>query len=339
MRPGLVRFILALLVLLSHFSSFFMLGKYAVCGFFILSGYWISLMYDKKYSLKENQISVFYISRLWRIFPMFYFFSILGLIVTLEFYPDFPSVIMSLDFWPKISAFSSNLFILGNAFPKHRILGPSWSLEVEILFYLLFPFIALVIKKNKFNVIILTILFFLISVYIILNYKTQFEYNGLPYIFLFLFGVLAYNYHLTFPKKLEVFSAAVFILILLFNYTMSSLHHALMEDGTYFNFITLLLVVFSIPTLINSVYIKTNPKDKLLGDLSFIVYLCHWVWIEAYYVLIHGQHPAIVKFGYSIAVFAITAITSYLAYIYLDRPIEKKRHAWVNSRKNIVANR
>ena len=107
MRPGLVRFILALLVLLSHFSSFFMLGKYAVCGFFILSGYWISLMYDKKYSLKENQISVFYISRLWRIFPMFYFFSILGLIVTLEFYPDFPSVIMSLDFWPKISAFSS----------------------------------------------------------------------------------------------------------------------------------------------------------------------------------------------------------------------------------------
>ena len=296
-------------------------------------------MYYKKYSLKENQISVFYISRLWRIFPMFYFFSILGLIVTLEFYPDFPSVIMSLDFWPKISAFSSNLFILCNAFPKHRILGPSWSLEVEILFYLLFPFIALVIKKNKFNVIILTILFFLISVYIILNYKTQFEYNGLPYIFLFLFGVLAYNYHLTFPKKLEVFSAAVFILILLFNYTMSSLHHALMEDGTYFNFITLLLVVFSIPTLINSVYIKTNPKDKLLGDLSFIVYLCHWVWIEAYYVLIHGQHPAIVKFGYSIAVFAITAITSYLAYIYLDRPIEKKRHAWVNSRKNIVANR
>jgi peptidoglycan/LPS O-acetylase OafA/YrhL len=314
-----------------------MLGKYAVCGFFILSGYWISLMYEKKYSLKENKITVFYISRLWRIFPMFYFFSIVGVFVTLKFYPDFPSVIMSLDFWPKISAFSSNLFILGNAFPKHRILGPSWSLEVEILFYLLFPFIALLIKKNKLNVIILTSLFFFISVYIILNYKTQFEYNGLPYIFLFLFGVLVYHYKLIFPKKLEVFSAAVFILILFFNYTLSYLHHALMEDGTYFNFVTLLLVVFSIPTLINSVYIKTNPKDKILGDLSFIVYLCHWVWIEAYYVIILDHPSSFVKFGYAIIIFFITAITSYVAYFYLDRPIEKKRHAWVNSRKNIIA--
>jgi peptidoglycan/LPS O-acetylase OafA/YrhL len=132
MRPGLIRFILAFLVVVSHFSDFFMLGKYAVCGFFVLSGYWISLMYDKKYSLKVNKIVVFYISRLWRIFPMFYFFSILGLIVTLKFYPDFPSVILSLEFWPKISAIASNLFILGNAFPAHRILGPSWSLEVEI---------------------------------------------------------------------------------------------------------------------------------------------------------------------------------------------------------------
>lgn len=334
MRPGLVRFILAVIVVISHFSDFFMLGKYAVCGFFVLSGYWIALMYENTYSLKENKIVVFYISRLWRILPMFYVFSLLGLIITLKFYPTFISDIINLDSWPKVSAIVSNLFIIGNAFPKHRILGPSWSLEVEILFYLLFPFIAMIVKKSKPSVILLTTLFFFISVYIILNYKTQFEYSGLPYVFLFLIGVLVFNYKIRFSNKVEIVSAAIFLLILFFNYTIPTLHHELTKDGTYFNLTTFLLILFSAPVIINSVYLKTNHQDKILGDLSFIIYLCHWVWIEAYYVLISDHRSFNTKLTYSITTVIITAVTSFLVYTYLDRPIEKKRHQWVHSRRN-----
>jgi len=336
MRPGLIRFILAILVVISHFSDFFMLGKYAVCGFFILSGYWIAFMYEKKYSLKENKIIIFYVSRLWRIFPMFYVFSILGLIITLIYYPTFISGILNLEFWSKLSTLSSNLFIVGNANPQHRILGPAWSLEVEIIFYLLYPFIAILIKKNKARLIIYTVLFFLISILIILNFKTQFEYNGLPYIFLFLFGVLVYNYQISFSRNVQNFSAAIFLLLLIINYTNSSLHNTLKEDGIYFNIVTILLIIFSAPTIINSVYHKTNNQDKILGDLSYIVYLCHWVWIQAYYILIL-QHPTVtIKLVFSLIIVLITAFTSIIVYKYIDRPIEKKRHHWVNSKKNLI---
>ena len=59
-KPGLVRFVLATLVVLFHITKFIFIGHLAVFCFFVLSGYWVSLMYETKYSDTKQPILVFY---------------------------------------------------------------------------------------------------------------------------------------------------------------------------------------------------------------------------------------------------------------------------------------
>jgi peptidoglycan/LPS O-acetylase OafA/YrhL len=337
LRPGLTRFILAVIVVISHFSNAIMLGKFAVCCFFILSGYWISSMYEKKYSKKKNPLKVFYISRLWRLFPMYYLFFILGLISTILFMPPFFSVVSGLGFMSKLSAVISNLFIVGQALPKYRILGPAWSLDVEIQLYLVFPLLVYLIRKTG-NSLLFSLSLLFVSLVIYLYFKDQVQFTLLSYLFLFLFGSLAYMYRITFPPVVEKLSAAVFLLILGSQYLVPSLHHHFMEENSYYYFfMTLVLIIFATPVLINSVHAPTNGKDKAFGELSYIVYLSHWVWIQPYYAYVWSNPSAFsngTKLMYAGGVLLLTGVSSWLAYQYVDRRFEKSRHKWVGLQKD-----
>src|ERR1700744_3480377 len=123
LKPGLTRFILALLVVLYHVSRYAFLGRFAVCSFFILSGYWITLMFNNKYLKKAKPLKVFYTSRLWRLLPVFYTFSILGIIVwALTDHTILPQIV-SEDLSDKIVFWLCNTTLLGYySFPKVTIL-------------------------------------------------------------------------------------------------------------------------------------------------------------------------------------------------------------------------
>ncbi len=190
LRPGLIRFILALAVIFYHLSKNIFLGYFAVGCFFILSGYWISLMFDKKYSKKQSILKVYYISRLWRLMPVFYAFSILGLIVNFFIHSN---LFVHLDKYEKASAIVSNVIMLGYANIKAKILVPAWSLDVEMQFYLIFPLIAYFIKKNMSILFSITALFFLVAMYIIyFNYSFLLN-TSLSYLYLFYLKVYILN--------------------------------------------------------------------------------------------------------------------------------------------------
>ncbi len=268
---------------------------------------------------------------------MYYLFTILGLISTWLFIPVIFSSIANLDFLPKLSAIISNIFILGNTIPKYRILGPAWSLEVEIQFYLIFPLFAYIISKMK-NSLAIILTFLLTSLGAYLYFKDQVEFNASPYIYLFLFGALVYKYKIKFTPKIEKLSAILFLLLLGSQYLVPQLHKHFMEEKSFYYFsVTLILIISVIPILINSVYVPTNSRDKILGELSYIIYLSHWVWIQPYYAIV-WSHPAdysnFTKLTYATGVLILTAASSYLAFLYIDRPIEGMRHKWVSSKKN-----
>ena len=84
-KPGLVRFILASLVVFFHITKFVFIGHLAVYCFFILSGYWVSLMYETKYSKAKQPLFVFYCSRIFRLLPVYYLISILTFIMLFIF--------------------------------------------------------------------------------------------------------------------------------------------------------------------------------------------------------------------------------------------------------------
>jgi peptidoglycan/LPS O-acetylase OafA/YrhL len=338
LRPGITRFILAVLVIVSHFSNAVMLGKFAVCCFFILSGYWIAVMYDKRYSKKENKVAVFYVSRLWRIFPMYYLFSILAIISTALFNPSILLSITHLALLPKLSAIAANLFIVGDTDAIHRILGPSWSLDVEILFYLIFPVFAYISERK--NSLFFTMFFLLASLSIYVYFKERFEYNFMSYLFLFLAGTLVYKYKISFTSRFEKVSAIVFTGLLACQYLIRPLHKDFMDEKSYYYFLTTLaLIVAAIPMLINSVYAPTNAADKALGELSYIIYLSHWVWIQPYQVMVWGNpsYHTSGKAVFASIVLLLTAASSWLAYKYIDRSFEKRRHKWVSLQQEAVA--
>ena len=141
---GTYRTLLALAVVAHHLVSFPAIGQYAVHGFFILSGYLMTLILAGSYGYSPHGLRSFALNRFLRLYPPYWF--ILGL-----------SAIMVLIFGASVRSFHSAIFLPGtwisclqNAsliyldwFPMRirlRLSPPTWALTVELLFYALIAF-------------------------------------------------------------------------------------------------------------------------------------------------------------------------------------------------------
>ena len=332
LKPGATRFILASLVVLFHISRFVFLGRFAVCSFFVLSGYWITLMFSNKYSKKASPLKVFYTSRVWRLLPVFYTFTLLGIIVWLWVDHSITQQIINLDLPDKIVFWISNITLFGYySLPKIDILTPAWSLDIELQFYLLFPLLFYISRNNHK---VLTWLFFLmmaVSFYLCIGYDTYWVNNSLPtYLYFFVLGMILFMRKMHFDALTEKICLAVFAVIIGLQYVIpySQVHYK--EIGSlYYVTLSLVLVLLAVPTLANSVRIHSDKKDKFWGELSFLIYLAHWVLIRPYGVL--AQHASsIMHVVYLLLYLVLTMALAIIIYWLVDRPMERLRHQWVS---------
>ena len=268
-KPGFFRLFLASVVFLHHLSSF-AIGGMAVLVFFVLSGYWITKMYNEKYTLKKNAYFAFVISRVLRLFPIFLVASMIHY-STLEF--------LNIDTKLYLSSLP-NYIMLGNNLIESRLVGPAWSLDIELQYYLLFPFIYLLIKKyNKFLLFISGI--FLL--YQIINDDSFFGKNILTFFIYFLIGATFYIYNLSINNKFALISIFLFITViifLVFNDSNMNLIFGGRNPSIFFSeynymtnhFLALLLIPFALFTVKNT----TSRLDRFFGDCSYSIYLIHW---------------------------------------------------------------
>jgi peptidoglycan/LPS O-acetylase OafA/YrhL len=119
--PGATRFVLALLVLCYHFTPL-RSGNFAVCCFYILSGYWITKMWRNKYSKAIAPQLVFIVSRWLRIAPMLLLCTTLVLLMPIDRSGASPGWILR------------QALIIGCT-GTYVPLAPAWSLDVELQFY------------------------------------------------------------------------------------------------------------------------------------------------------------------------------------------------------------
>jgi peptidoglycan/LPS O-acetylase OafA/YrhL len=332
-RPGILRLILAGIVVVVHLTRFTYLGEFAVDCFFMLSGYWIALMFQEKYAQKEKAVGVFYVSRFWRILPVFYVFSLLGLIVhfisgdLISRYNAILSPGLRSIFW------ISNVSLLTYDLTPFRILGPAWSLDIEMQFYLLFPLFFYLFRRQTTMLRIITGFSFLGAVGIwFFAGGGAMDHTILPYLFLFLTGVLVYQANIRFPKSIQraglVLLAACLLLQWIFIY---SLH-----TGRFINsLMTVVILICALPILMGSVRVTSNPRDKIYGEMSYLVYLSHWVWILPYNLAIANLHDKIWRLPYIAGFLAATILSSLAAYYWLDRKSEKQRHRWIKSQPSL----
>ena len=120
-------------------------GVYGVDLFFALSAYLITvLLLREKEAFGELDVKSFYLRRILRIWPLYFFF--IGLALVPAFNPDGEFT------WRFVVAF---LLLAGNwsivlwGWPGHSIVNPLWTVSIEEQFYLLWPPVVRVLSRDS----------------------------------------------------------------------------------------------------------------------------------------------------------------------------------------------
>jgi peptidoglycan/LPS O-acetylase OafA/YrhL len=167
-----IRFVAIMSVIIAHFASsigkHFSAAFYGVNLFFVLSGFLItSILISGKNDFKKSYFN-FIIRRALRIFPAYYLTVLILVLIGSEgINSDLPYVL----------TYSYNYFIdYSKPLPPHVFF---WSLAVEEQFYLIFPFIVLLLRNNirLLQMVLLVIIIFAFTL-----------------VYFDLFGLKIYNY-------------------------------------------------------------------------------------------------------------------------------------------------
>lgn len=339
---GIFRFILATCVIVAHIwnpsNGLSIIGGYAVYGFFILSGYLMTLVTNTKYGFTSSGIKKFLMNRGLRIYPTYW----LSVAITLLLILLFGQLALS-EFHPKLLLPStpydlfSNLFIFGLAktgfLSLHSVIlsPPAWALEIELTFYI---FIGICLgKKRYFKPWLITTISLIVGLKLVFHVVSSFtgkaygfSYGSLMYASLaFCLGALIFHYQeqiAQFKKKIPL-PDIVLILGLSLTWIASLLWLRPISSTLGFLANTVIMFLFII-YLMSVQNRQLKPIDKTLGDLSYPMYLLHYqIAFIIFHVFTFTQAKSAELFAIS---FPIILLVSWLVVIGFESPISKLRH-------------
>lgn len=195
---GITRFVLALLVLLSHANGTgfkLNLGVVAVIIFYFASGYLMQHSYGRFVKHSSTPIKDFYLDRLLKLFPQYSVVVLASFAAIAYFGPSQHVLFMSQE--PSLEKVLLNLVLLpaNYVFPPltlesmlpHPIVPPAWSLAAEFHFYLLLPFVFLLPRKG-----ILILLGITASTQVGALFFADGNFNSDNFGYRFIFGVMTF---------------------------------------------------------------------------------------------------------------------------------------------------
>ena len=146
--PGILRVYLASTVVLQHLDIIG-LGSTAVYLFYVLSGFWITALWDQKYSHCNHPYPTFLLSRFWRLFPLYTVCITMMGIVAAHFAGGLNNA-MNHQF---STAWLARAIIIVSSASQYHLLPPTWSLDIEMQFYLIAPLLiwglGIFVQKGK----------------------------------------------------------------------------------------------------------------------------------------------------------------------------------------------
>lgn len=338
--PGLngLRAFAALAVVVSHLrlahdqfglpkTGSLQLAQYGVTIFFALSGFLITfLLLKEKEQTQTVDVKSFYIRRILRIWPLYYFYLALAVLSLWLTQPEaLPGQILFYIFM-----LANVPFIMDKALPK---VDHYWSLGVEEQFYLFWP---LLMKKLKRPVqfIIGVIVFFTIAKGITGFLKAKYQIE-IPYLIFTVvrfdcmaIGALgAFVVHYNKAKILEIChhkisQAFAWITMLLLTFNLFKIHPLVNHSFVAFmTVVAILNVAFNKKTVVG----LDHSILDFLGKISFGLYVYHPLVILAAVkasILLSPNRPPSMPLVY-IAVIGGTILISHLSYQWLEKPFLK----------------
>lgn len=343
-----LRGVAALIVVFSHTSNngwFFIpylnmegIGKSGVFLFFLLSSFLLTIPLLKKGSqiFSGKDISHYWQRRFFRIYPLYSFYLLTGLISTWFISTVFAKSNIGVPFSLDLSGFLGHIFLMEGK-------GVTWSIAVEFKFYFILPFSAYLLwKLSKVNAwLCFTILFF--SILASQYYYPQSESltndtRLMPYIPIFLIGMgMAFLQTLInasggLSSRHKILAnylgwVAMFIIVCMTPSVFSLIAWDIPKNFFHREFITYAVlwsfVLFSAVNghgLLNK--FLRHPVLRNYGMLSFSLYLFHPVFVNALKTLgVDTQFNAWI-------VLAGATMSAYVAFVLIESPCSKYKFDW-----------
>jgi peptidoglycan/LPS O-acetylase OafA/YrhL len=278
---GSWRLLLAMLVVCAHLFTPWWPGAMAVFSFYTISGFLMTLILHEQYSFAGGGLRAFWLNRVLRIYPPYYFACAVSLVLLAVFGAE---AVVALN--PHLSVpdtpgeVSTNLLIFGLLdWPEDRaaLVVPGWTLFIELVHYLLISLWAGRSRRTA-HVFLALALAYLAGVYLFLGGNFGFRYlippaGSLP----FAVGVALYFHRASLARLVTRIGWGVAFTLAMACYAGVFVLAARVEDPLgaplYLNVLSsalLLGVLWQAPASRFQVF------DKLLGDLSYPTYLLHW---------------------------------------------------------------
>lgn len=309
---NLFRLLLAISVLIAHSESLFGLhligGRLAVKVFFMISGFYMAMVLQEKYNGPKDY-ALFLSNRFLRLYPIYWVVLLCTIALglgsgllrghygPLQQYVDYPQ---NLNVYNWIYFVFTNVFIVGqdvgyflqfgtNAalqfttdfrgeFPRvynYFLIAPAWSISLEMLFYIIAPFLV----KLKTRV-----LWLLIACSILLKFMIIFPFNlrfdPWTYRFLlfeisfFLLGIIAYRMYTVVKEKRPTQPTNYLVLAVVLTFTLL---HRYLPGGDAKDIMYITTCFFSIPYIFLSTH--NNKADRYIGEYSYTLYISHFLML------------------------------------------------------------
>ena len=328
-----LRFFLAITVVIYHIPdtskniglaffndlAIFHKGGVAVYYFFSLSGFLII----RNLYLENNRgwvnLRKFFVRRMLRLWPLYYVVIIFGLFTYQVLIPIL-GVNYETDYSVK-ELLLYYIFFLPNVFNAlykvGGILNITWSIGIEEQFYIIFPFIFLMFRKNikmslfTLLLLLLSILFINESFYKHQNYYFYFIAGGL-------FAILAEQGRLVFLKS-RFISALILFLVTFFTNLF------VFKDGRYSHIAYLLIANLLIVSLAYyPIFLFDKLKLNYLGEISYGIYMLHMIvttfWLYGIKVIdldTYLDDTFLIALN-NVVILAVTIYLSHLSYKYFE---------------------
>ncbi len=352
---GILRFLLAISVVLNHSSSIFgcslVGGQVAVQAFYIISGFYMSLILNEKYIGINNSYKLFITNRLLRLYPLYWTVLILTILSSFAIilysngtkYGNFEYYILYYDkmgimsflfliftniflFFQDIVMFlglnttTGNLFFTSNFRETSPMLfqflfvPQAWTIGVEIAFYLIAPFIV----RQK-HIYIFSLILLSISTRVLLSFYgfnvDPWSYRFFPTeLVFFLMGIIAYHIYKKYKtiNINKIYLVTILIIIISFTITYSFI------NIDWISYIYLFIFFIALPFIF--ILTKNWKRDNYIGELSYPIYISH------IFMLTFLSALKLTKIGNLGLILSISSITfSLLANQFITKKIEKVR--------------
>lgn len=344
---GAYRYILALAVACSHLwaGSIWWLGIYAVFGFYVISGYLMTLIIKEVYTDKIGAIR-YGINRLLRIFPIYWVCLVIGLIVLLCVNKTEPQNTDMFFFnlslsWPEtFLEWFKNLTLIGPQ-DSNLTISQGWSLSIELIFYAL-----MLVLCRRFWIVLVWLGISLAIVYY--HQANEFEFSK-RYISVsgasLAFASGSMIYYIRQKCKLPNLISVFFIGLFLYHFIFANgiwgfqsvtstwpgillVHHY----GLPVHTVLAALILWAILDLEDQTSKDSSviKRGNQLGKIAYAIFLCHW--IVAYILHFSGINYTDKAIFFPLAIIG-TNLFAVLLYRVVEYPLDKTFRDRIRGRK------